>query len=314
MKEINHTPVIRKRIFIDETPIIYRADSQRPAAEKSDAAWRIEREVKVGSETTVDVVGAKKYDQKIDDIGTIFPPAPFINTWSSLFDGSNDEARSAVNPLDFQFEKTDPFSVSFAMKTSLANTFQYIIGNEKDDATLKGWSAVITNNKMRLILRNDLTAGNDAIIVDANLPIVVNDWQHWVITYDGSDTVAGIKFYRNGALNVAPVTITDNLTGSIVSDERLYIGRRPQASSPFKGNIDEPTVWSKELSGAEAAEAHNIHINKQAVWINHSQKNFITSHWLMGDGKLFPLLQDQVGNNDLTILNADSDIFVQDVM
>jgi len=82
-------------------------------------------------------------------------------------------------------------------------------------------------------------------------------WVHVVGTYDASGADTGLKLYVNGA-QVSDATNTGN-AGSYVAIQNLgtdiYIGRL--SSTYAKGLIDEPRIYSKELSASEVLNNYN---------------------------------------------------------
>ena len=82
------------------------------------------------------------------------------------------------------------------------------------------------------------TSSGYAILTSTN-PVPLNAWTHVAATYNGST----MRLYVNGALDTGMA-----VTGSINANKPLRIGR---GSEPFKGMIDEVTVYSRALTEAE---------------------------------------------------------------
>lgn len=315
-------PLSRKRFIIrliEEFPglqasVKFKCEALKVDAVTSEAVWRVSREVTLSpNRIQTTVAPGPLFGQICDDREALFPPLPFINTISTLFDGNDDECRTGLDPTNLQFERTSPFSTSFLIKTGIPGVVQTIIDKQKSTANFRGWGITIVASKIRFILRSS-TIGPNALVVDGNLPISADTWEHWVVTYDGGSLPASVNFYQDGAINPAPVTIDDSLTATTISDERFRIGRRSGPSIPFDGNIDQVTIWNKELTSLEAAEASTIDRGKNDI-LSHSATANIISHWRMGDELTFPLTVDQKGTDDLTLINGvdQATSFVTDV-
>jgi hypothetical protein len=93
-------------------------------------------------------------------------------------------------------------------------------------------------------------SGN-AIKVETKDKFKLNEWQHLLVTYDGSSKASGVTIYINGQPS-PPVVRNDNLTGTIQAAVSLQVGRRTPGS-PFSGLVDEVRFYNRALSAAEAA-------------------------------------------------------------
>jgi len=166
-----------------------------------------------------------------------------------VFDGINDYAKGDFT--DFNFERTDTFSVEVIFNTT-AQTGT-IIGNELETASDNiGWELLynVGVNRARVRLTNE--SGVNEIKVDANIPVLPNADYHWIMTYDGSSTAAGVKNYINGVL-VSNTVQDDTLSLTIVdASQRLHLGMRNGLENPFSGNIDSAEIYNIELTATQA--------------------------------------------------------------
>lgn len=83
-----------------------------------------------------------------------------------------------------------------------------------------------------------------------------NRWQHITVTYDGSETSAGLKMYINGVLDsTATKDSAGSYTGAFGSSNLRFFGGTVQtASNAFAGSMRDLAIWNKELSALEVAE------------------------------------------------------------
>lgn len=95
-------------------------------------------------------------------------------------------------------------------------------------------------------------AGGTSVVISGTASGTVPDnaWTHVVVTCKGT---TALRIYLNGKFN-AQSTSFSGTPGS--STSAVDIGRRPDASGPFVGNIDEVALWNRALSDHEISELY----------------------------------------------------------
>lgn len=112
---------------------------------------------------------------------------------------------------------TQAFSVSFRTR-DIANS-EWII--TKQSARYEGLEINSDGNrKMGFSLGRNSTDRIACTSVDA---VPLNQWNHWVMTYDGSKTVAGVSMYMNG-VSQSITTVRDTFAGSSSNSGNFNIG------------------------------------------------------------------------------------------
>ncbi|MDP3014810.1 MAG: LamG domain-containing protein [bacterium] len=142
------------------------------------------------------------------------------------------------------------------------------VGGSGKSFTLEGWTkrassgvyhniiwqgTATKNNGLHFEYRNTNVFTLDFYGNGLNTPIAytdVNEWHHWVGTYDGSTNAR--KLYRDGIL-VANDTATEDYLGS----GTLFIGQRVGGAYYFNGSIDEVRIYNRALSAAEISAIYN---------------------------------------------------------
>jgi len=274
----------------------------------SKAIWLIKRVVKIGTNFTIEWA-SERYDQIWDDRATLFSVLPFINAFSILFDGVDEELR-VEDDASLNFERTDPFTLSAWVKPTDLIGSQTIVNKESNDTALKGYGFLLNTSRLRFIARNDNVTSNRLIVETGTGIVTAGEYAHVLVTYDGSSTPAGVKLYVDAVVKTN-VIVTDALTASIQNTEKLRIGRRSLGDSAYDGNIDEVTIWDKVLTPTEIGELYNVGIPNDAAL--HSATANLISYWKMGDGAAFPIIPDDKGSNDGTMINGESGDIVQDI-
>ena len=165
------------------------------------------------------------------------------------FDGGGKYI-TVANPVHFDFEQSDAFSVETWIKTS-DDWDNYIIGRRSSAGTKwRGYCmAIFTGGKITVHLNHN-HLNDEKIWVTGNTNTADGQWHHVGFTYNGNGHASGVKIYVDGNLETMSVS-NDNLGGKTIRNSiPLKIGARGdgQAQSSFVGIIDEVAVWSRELS------------------------------------------------------------------
>jgi hypothetical protein len=172
-----------------------------------------------------------------------------------VFDGVDDR-------IDFgdilNFERTDPFTLSCWFATSSAAAGR-ILDNTQADSTSRGWQMFLrASGQLAFILANDNNASVNTLAINSTLTgFNTGALSHFLISYDGSSTPAGVTFRLNGVA-VAMTTLASSLTGTTVGTNRVAVGAREDGVLPFTGTLLHAAVWSGlALNSTQAAEVYN---------------------------------------------------------
>jgi autotransporter-associated beta strand protein/VCBS repeat-containing protein len=114
------------------------------------------------------------------------------------------------------------------------------------------WSFRLTGSGNRLRVE----MANGGIESNAATPIVNGQWHHVAAVYDGSGTHNGVTFYVDGQLQ--GIQTPSGAAVNTVANAPVYIGTdRATANNTgrdWNGQIDEPMIFSRALTGAEIQE------------------------------------------------------------
>jgi len=262
------------------------------------------------SEDKIDIV-----DLRYDGINyyAVFNQAyasAYLNDYSTIFDGV-DEYAEVSNITKYQFNKDDAFSISVWYKTNTNLSAKVIAGNRDESADLRGWAFNISSADQLTFVLVSTNAGNRlAVSTTASIPIDGN-WHHAVATYDGGEDASGVTLYIDNT-PYGTATNDNSLSAVTTNSTGLKIGTWGNLRAPFEGNLDEITIWNKELSSSEVSELYG---NAEPVRpTNASCSCNLIGWWRMGDGDTFNVLTDQSGNGgNATMVNMEFGDFVQDV-
>ncbi len=93
---------------------------------------------------------------------------------------------------------------------------------------------------------------DDALRVETEAPLTENDWQHVVVSYDGTRVASGVKVYVDGREAKLRVRL-DDLNQTFAMKEPFRIGAGGGPESRFSGRIADVRVYSRVLTPAQAA-------------------------------------------------------------
>lgn len=173
-----------------------------------------------------------------------------------LFDHSSEKIVIA-NESNFDFERSDAFSISMWFYLNSVNVNRFPITKQQASLAYAGWGLWIqTNNKIRFDLVNDGRAISNYLAVESTNAFSSGSWIHFVCTYSGNSNTSGVKFYINGTHDSTATSVRNTLTSSILTAISVEIGNRNGAFN-FDGLIDEVGIWAKELSSSEASALYN---------------------------------------------------------
>jgi hypothetical protein len=156
-----------------------------------------------------------------------------VRAWASLANGS-----------DFDFERTDAFSVAGWVKTSTNKSGSLV--TKLDATSTTGWGlfqyATGTTPRFALALQGNGGAGNFAQVAT---PALAYGWHYVVATTSGTGTAAGMTIYVDGVSQPLTV-IKDALTTSIVNAAvpAVLNGRGGATDMSYDG-IDEVRVSTR---------------------------------------------------------------------
>lgn len=176
----------------------------------------------------------------------------------------NEGEENDVNPhkalinnstLSFSDGNDLPFSVAFWISFDSLSAVQSIIMN-REGAGEDEWGVITVSSFIQL---NLFDAGNDYFRVRYDISgLATGTFYHFVFTYDGSETTAGIKIYRDGSLQTvvrAEIGTYDGMTLDLSSTTHSF--RFYSAINYLNGILDEMGVWGRELGQPDVTELYN---------------------------------------------------------
>ena len=168
---------------------------------------------------------------------------PYEN--AANFDGINDH----VDLPDMDIDYSGGFSAAVWIKpTAEPNTFYAFFGTANGVSDDEIWFGYV-GTFLELFV-SDTTDGSDSHVLLENSPVVLNQWQHCVVTIDATGNG---KLYRNGVETAsgfvslpANVNRGENFIGKSVFDDE------------FPGALDDVRVYNRALTARQVAELYGL--------------------------------------------------------
>ena len=174
---------------------------------------------------------------------------PFVEITGSDSFGTFDAASSdyIYTPYNaaYDFSKTDAFSFSYWVNCTAGSFPTYSMPISHMDAGV-GYESQWNNDNIVIMIGRP----SDWIyLVYSTGTRTVDTWYHVASTYDGSNTIGGIKLYLDGTDVTSASTATGtSISGTITHSQPLTIGRRSDGLYYWDGEIDDVGLWSSVLN------------------------------------------------------------------
>ncbi len=161
---------------------------------------------------------------------------------SAMFDGM----QHLELPADTPFEADRPWTVGLWLKpsTSLVGVMSKI----EPTGDRRGFELIWAKGQLQINLVDKWVVS--AIELTTREPVRRSDWNHVVVSYDGSRRASGVKVFADG-LDVPLTVVRDSLQGPITNREPVRIGRRDSGLG-YYGQLDEFRLLNRAVGAAEA--------------------------------------------------------------
>jgi len=293
IEHINDESIAKIISEVKNSQITYIGKSFNTAALTSNASWQIQRQLTQSNTVTTEYANNGQYDQIWDDRESLFPTPVLSNPASLLFDGVDEYINVGDN---YTFGPATAFSWSFWFKANNFASQRCFIAKTAQDANVYGYSFQHTSaGKLYAQVRasGTLRAHTYPTVMTAGT------WYHICFTYAGGSNMNGLKAYINGAVESAPSS--QSLNAWTVTDPLTIAARG--TGFHFSGNMNQISVWNKELSAAEVSELYNS--GSPADLNSHSASANLLSWWKLNTNSSFPTEVDNKASINGTLINME---------
>ena len=241
------------------------------------------------------------------------------NCNSLRFDGVNEDL--LVTPTtNFNFQWTDAWSIEAWIYPPSTSSLKFAFSKWGGAPTLniRGWFFMVLgynpSSSLQGALRFQLRqAASGYIDAYSNSSINFDQWNHVVVTYDGSGTNAGITFYINNVATAKPNTLStlgsgtpigsgSISSGTIQTNEPTTVNSLVTNGSWVAGDLESTKVYNVELTAADIEDLYikaSIPKNQNLILdLNVGRSVFNGTEWEV---------PDVTGNNTAISRNMEVD-------
>lgn len=155
---------------------------------------------------------------------------------------------------DAAFERMEPFTISFWIKTPKEFDRAHVLynGNNRIQG-YRGWDIVIDSNRVHFRLNH--AHPYQSLEIRSSEPLTLDEWVHFVWTYDGSSKARGMKLYRNGEPIESEILrdyiyrstkpYFDPAASVYMAYKRMIIGNRHYDQDFTGGMLDEVRILNR---------------------------------------------------------------------
>jgi hypothetical protein len=158
------------------------------------------------------------------------------------------------------------------------------IASRMDEApNFRGWDLWIENNRVGTHIINKWP--DNAIKVLAQSPLKPGQWNHVLVSYDGSGKAAGVGIYINGVLQGPKTIFADTLRDTIRTKVPFKVAQRNNTSRLNGLEVQDLRIYNKALNGVEV---ERLAKGTRAAWLaakpagqrSPAEKDELFSWWL----------------------------------
>ncbi len=141
------------------------------------------------------------------------------------------------------FERVDPFTISFWIKTPSTFDRGHVIynGNNRIQG-YRGWDIVMDSTYLDFRLNH--AHPYQSLDIRTPEPLPLNEWVHFVWTYDGSSKAKGMRLYQNGQA-ITPIIQRDYLYRST----KPYLDKRASVYAHYQGLVIGNRHYDQDFTG-----------------------------------------------------------------
>jgi cytochrome c553 len=159
------------------------------------------------------------------------------------------------------FDNNQPYTAAAWVKLSKGGQYGAVVAREDDEHGYRGWDLWVENGKVGAHLIN--AWDSDAMKVLSKKVIKPGEWNHLMVTYDGSGKAEGLKIFVNGDLQPTQVMV-DQLKSTTRTSVPLKIAQRNKMSRLDGALIQDVRIYGRALAAPEAMQLAKA---TRAAWL-----------------------------------------------
>lgn len=170
----------------------------------------------------------------------------------------------------------------------------------------------------RLVFRYG-SKNNRLVLKTPSLSVIKNTWYHFIVTYDGGTTGASsgdindyygrFEIFIDGSSQTLTTSHNNYGWSGTITDGDFRIGEAVFGGKHMRNGclVDEIALWEGDET-SNVASIYNSGTPHDLTLLGSAPDHY----WRMGDGDVFPTLEDNVGSLNFTMTNMTSSDIVND--
>jgi hypothetical protein len=180
------------------------------------------------------------------------------------------------------FEKDRGFTAAAWLRLTKNNQTGAVVARMDEGNGHRGWDVWVEGNRIGAHVIHEWP--KDALKVLTKRPFKANEWNHVVVSYDGSGKAAGLRVYVNGQPQETDV-LADSLKNSIRATVPLKLAQRHNSSKLDALVLEDLRLYDRGLPAAEAARLAAgtraaALATRPAAKLTPAEKNELFEWWL----------------------------------
>ncbi len=261
-----------------------RLKATKQAQEDAFRKWLLAKPIHIEADLTgrftfesFEGTSVKNYAQNAKDNGARSDEVPLVEGYSGKavqLDGENNVNFPALG----RFARHTPYTLAFWMRDPRLLTAPVVVYQacSGTDSGFFGYDLMLENGT--LTARMFRHWPGNAIAVRAKETVAKDTWTHVTVTYDGSSSAKGLKIYLNGKLATLTLVRDKMLKGS--GNHTLIFGQRFRDRGFKGGNIDDLSIYNRDISPIEVAQLHDGQSLKEALTNPQAHENALREYYL----------------------------------
>lgn len=185
------------------------------------------------------------------------------------------------------FERNQAFTAAAWVKLASGSQVGAVMARMDDQHDYRGWDLWIENGQLASHIINHWD--RDAIKVRTNRTIKPGEWNHLMVTYDGSGKAEGVTLYINGEPQETKFLV-NRLKGSIRTSVPFKIAQRSTTSRLDGALIQDVRLYNRALGASDAARLAKT---TRAAWLasipaakrSKSETDELFAWWVVSEDK-----------------------------
>ena len=187
-------------------------------------------------------------------------PLTAATTWQAGPGGSPAvllDGRAAELPGSGDFERDEPFSVTFWLRPQGSSSGGAVIARMDESQEHRGWDVWMEDRRIAMHLIHSWPEEAIKVVAEAQLP--PDAWTLISITYDGSGKAEGVAVSYDGKPQKPRIDKNQLHEKSIKTSAALTVGSRWKGGALKGVGLADLSIWGRTLSAEEVAACWRAH-------------------------------------------------------